>query len=132
MRSTVGWIFRGAALLAALLTTIQPVLGSFSFFRFGDAISYNTIHLVVGAGIYNLSLVLVLLAAFTRFQRRWLLLGLCIAQYAALHGQLLLGLESRDNAQLLAYHIPLGVLILLLSYLIAGLSFGLTMETQRA
>jgi hypothetical protein len=126
------WAFRVIALCAALLATAQPVLGSFSFFRFSDTISYDTIHLAVGAGIYHCTLLLCLLALFTRFQRRWLLLGLCVAEYVALHAQLALGLGARDDAGMLAFHIPLGVLILVLAYLIAALSFGLRLEAARA
>jgi hypothetical protein len=36
MREALAWVFRGAALVAALLATLQPVLGSFAFFRGGD------------------------------------------------------------------------------------------------
>jgi hypothetical protein len=132
MRSTVRWVFRGAALFAALLATVQPVLGSFSFFRFSDSISYDTIHTVVGAGIYYLSMALAALAVFTRFQRRWVLLAVCLVQVVAVHAQLFLGVRSETNAILLAYHIPLGVLILVLTYLIAGPSFGVTRETRLA
>lgn len=132
MRTKVRWAFRVIALIAAVLTTVQPVLGSFSFFRFGDSISYDTIHMEVGVGIYYSSILLVVLALFTRFRRRWIMLGLCIAQFVASQGQLFLGVESDTNAELLAYHIPLGVLILILAYVIAALSFGVRLESSRA
>lgn len=132
MRSMVQWAFRVVAVLAALMTSVQPVLGSFSFFRNSDSINYETIHLVVGGILYNTVLLLVILAPFTKYSRRWLLLAICVVQYGLVHAQLLLGLESNDDAQMLAYHIPLGVMIFLIAYLTAGLSFGARLEPDRA
>jgi hypothetical protein len=132
VRSTVQWAFRALAVLAAIMTTVQPMLGSFSFFRHSDAISYDTIHLVVGGILYNVVLLLVVLAPFTKYRRRWTLLAICVVQYGLVHGQLLLGLESNDDAQMLAYHIPLGVLIVLIAYITAGLSFGARLNTAQA
>jgi hypothetical protein len=60
------------------------------------------------------------------------LLAVCLVQVVAVHAQLFLGVRSETNASLLAYHIPLGVLILVLTYLIAGPSFGVTRETRLA
>lgn len=124
MSRPIQLIFRGLALVALVLVLIQPVLGSFSFFRPADSVSYDTIHLVVGAIIYNISIALALLALFMRVRRRWLFVGLCAAQVALLHGQLLLGLRSDPDVTLLAFHIPLGVLIVVISLVVVLLSFG--------
>jgi hypothetical protein len=132
MRTTIRWIFRGLAIVAALLATVQPVLGSFAFFRRGDLVDYETIHLVMGGIIYTLAILLVVLVLFTRFRHRWILFSICLVQYALTHLQIRLGLGSNDNAALLAYHIPVGVLIFFLSYLTVALSFGLHLESSRA
>ena len=132
MRTTIGWIIRGLAIVAALLATVQPALGSFAFFRRGDPVDYETIHLALGGIIYNLALLLVVLVLFTRFRRRWILFSVCLVQYGLTHIQLRLGLGSNDDAALLAYHIPVGVLIFFLSYLTVALSFGLHFESSRA
>lgn len=132
MRTTIRWIFRGSAIVAALLATVQPVLGSFAFFRRGDPVDYETIHLVVGGIFYNFVLLLAVLVLFTRFRRRWILFSVCLAQYGLTHIQLRLGLGSNDDAVLLAYHVPVGVLIFFLSYLTVALSFGLRLESSQA
>jgi hypothetical protein len=120
------------AIVAALLATVQPVLGSFAFFRGRDSVDYESMHLVVGGIIYNLSILLIVLALFAGFQRRWLLLAVCLVQYGVTHIQLRLGLGSNDDAGLLAYLIPVGVLIFFVSYLPVALSFGLHVEPRRA
>jgi hypothetical protein len=125
MRGAIQWIFCGLAILAALLTTIQPVLGSFAFFRRGDAIDYETIHLVVGGFIYNLAILLAVLVLFTRLRHRWLLFALCLVQYILIHIQLRLGIGSNEDVGLLAYHIPVGVLIFFVTYLTVALTFDL-------
>lgn len=132
MQTTIRWIFRSLAILAAILASIQPVLGSFAFFRRSDSIGYETIHITAGSGIYYLSVLLGLLSLFTGFRRRWSLLSICIVLFVISQVQLLLGIESDTDATLLAYYIPLGVLILLLTYVIAGLSFGATLDTDLA
>ena len=131
MRTTVRWAVRGLAVAVALLVTAQPVLGPFALFRDGDPVDYETLHAVVGGILYNAVLLLVPLAPFTGFRRRWLLFGVCLAQYGLLHLQFPLGMASNDDAGLLAYHIPLGVLLLLLAYLTVALSFGLRFEPER-
>lgn len=125
MRTAIQWIFRGSAIVAALLATIQPVLGSFAFFRRGDPVDYEPMHLLVGAIIYNLAILLTVLAPFTRFRRRWILFAICLMQYVFLHIQLRLGLGSNTDVGLLAYHIPVGVLIFFVSYLTVALAFDL-------
>lgn len=130
MRTAIQWLFRGVAIVAALLATIQPVLGSFAFFRRGAPVNYELIHLVVGAGIYNLAILLIILALFSGFRRRWIIFLLCLLQYVCTHIQLRLGLGSNANAGLLAYHIPLGVLIFFLSYLTVALAFDLLGSRQ--
>lgn len=132
MRSTVRWAFRALAILAALMATVQPLLGSFAFFRRNESINYETVHLVVGGILYNVVILLAILAPFTRFRRRWHLFGISVVQYVFLHIQLLLGLNSNDDARLLAYHIPLGVLIFLITYVTVGLSFGASLDTEQA
>jgi hypothetical protein len=132
MRTVIQWICRGLAIIAALMATAQPVLGSFSFFLSSDPVAYETLHLIVGGLLYNAVLLLALLVGFARFRRRWILLGICILQYALTHAQLRLGLGSNDDATLLAYHIPVGVLIFFLSYLTAALTFGLRLESSES
>jgi hypothetical protein len=132
MRTTIQWIFRGLAIVTALLATVQPVLGSFALFRGANSVDYETIHLVVGSIIYNLALLLAVLVLFTRFRRRWILFSVCLVQYGLTHIQLRLGLGSNNNAGLLAYHIPVGVLIFFLAYLKVALSFGLHLDSSRA
>jgi hypothetical protein len=85
----------------------------------------------LGGIIYNLTILLAVLALFTRFRRRWVLFSVCLVQYGLTHIQLRLGLGSNDNAGLLAYHIPVGVLIFFLSYLTVALSFGLRLESSQ-
>jgi hypothetical protein len=128
---TIGWIVRGSAIVAALLATVQPVLGSFAFFRRGDPIAYETIHLVVGGILYNLTILLAVLALVPRFRRRWSIFLVCLMNYGLTHIQLRLGLGSNDDAGLLAYHIPVGILIVLVSYLTVALTFGPTIESSR-
>lgn len=129
MRSVVQWVFRVTAVVALILTIVQPVLGPFAFFRPGDPVDYETIHLAVGGIIYNFAIVLVVLALFTRFRHRLLLFAISLVQYGLLHLQLLLGLESNDDAGLLAYHIPIGVLIFFLALLTVALSFGVSLTS---
>jgi hypothetical protein len=111
------------AVIAAVLTTVQPVLGPFAFFRPGDGVNYELLHLVVGGLIYNAAILLILLASFTRLRWRGWLFGLSILQYALTHLQLRLGLGSNDDASLLAFHIPVGVAIFALAWGVAVLSF---------
>ena len=137
MQYVMQWLFRGGAILGALLATIQPVLGSFAFFRRADSVAYEMIHLVVGGILYNVPVLLALLAMvifFTRLRRRWLLFVLCLVQYGLTHLQLRLGLASNQNARLLAYHIPLGVLIFFVAYLMVALAFDMRFgsKTHRA
>lgn len=132
MRSKIGWIVRGLAIVAAALATAQPVLGSFSLFRSGDPLDYETIHLVMGGILYNAVLLLVLLSPFTEFRRRWILFAISLVQYALTHFQLLLGLRSIDDGGLLAFHIPIGVLIFFITYLTVALSFGLQFKSRQA
>lgn len=132
MRLMLGWIVRGSAIIAALLATIQPVLGSFAFFRGADSVNYDTLRLVVGGILYNVALLLAVVTPFTRFQRRWILFTICLLQYGLTHLQLRLGLGSNDDASLLAYHIPVSVLIFFVAYLTVALGFGLSFESSRA
>jgi hypothetical protein len=132
MRRILGWVFRGLAIIAALLATLQPVLGSFAFFRGGNPVDYDTIHLVVGGILYDVVITLIVFAPFTGFRRRWVLFVLCLVQYGLTHLRLRLGLGSNEDVRLLAYHIPVGVLIFFLAYLTAALSFGPHIETSRA
>ena len=132
MRRILGWVFRGLAIIAALLATLQPLLGSFAFFRGGEPVDYETIHLIVGGILYNVVILLIVLAPFTRFRRRWFLFVLCFVQYGLTHLQLRLGLGSNEDVRLLAYHIPVGVLIFFLAYMAVALSFGSNFQTSRA
>jgi hypothetical protein len=131
MRPQVAWAFRTVAILAAVLTTVQPFLGSFSLFR-ADGVDYEQIHLVVAGIIYNLTILVFALTLFARFRRRGIILGVCLVQYGLLHLQLHLGLESNNDPGLLAFHIPVGVLIFLIAYVTVALGFGARMEAQQA
>ncbi|HEX6971517.1 MAG TPA: hypothetical protein VF234_04810 [Limnochordia bacterium] len=122
------WIFRGLAIAAALLASAQPILGSFALFRRADPVDYAALHLAVGGILYNITIVLAVLLLFTKVTRLWLLFSICVLQYALTHIQLRLGLASNVDAVLLAYHIPLGVLIFFLAYLTMALSFGLRLH----
>jgi hypothetical protein len=132
MRKAIQLVFRGLAIVAALMATVQPILGSFAFFRGGDAIDYEPVHLIVGGILYNAALLLAILAWFTQFRRRLLLLVVCIALYGLTHLQLRLGLGSNEDGSLLAYHIPVGVLNVLVAYLTVALGFGGELEPSRA
>jgi hypothetical protein len=132
LRTALGWLFRAVAVAAALLATAQPVLGAFAFFRRADPVNYEQLHLVFGAILYNLAIVLAVLAALTRFRRRWILLVISVLQYGLLHTQLRLGLGSNEDVVLLAYHIPLGVLIFLVTYLTVALAFGAHFASSRS
>ena len=125
MRAVMGRIFRGLAVLAALLATMQPLLGSFAFFRRGDPLAYETMHLVTGGILYNVAILLGVAALLTRLCWRRTLFALCLVQYALVHIQLRLGLGANTDLRLLAYHIPLGVLIFFVAYLMVALAFGL-------
>lgn len=94
MWTTLRWIVRGLTVIAALLATVQPILGSFAFFRRGDAVDYDTIHLVVGGILYNLVLLLVVVVPFSRLRHRWMLFLVCLVQYGLTHLQLRLGLGA--------------------------------------
>ena len=130
MRAGLRWLFRGLAVIAALLASIQPFLGSFAFFRPSEAVDYESVHLVMGGLLYNAALALTVLAPFTRFRRRWPLFGICLAQYGLTHLQLRLGLGSNEDATLLSYHIPVGVLIVLVAYLTVALAFGFRLDSR--
>ncbi len=132
MRKAIQEVFRALAIVAALLATVQPVLGSFAFFRGGDAVAYEPMHLIVGGILYNAALLLAILAWFTQFRRRGLLLVVSLALYGLTHLQLRLGLGSNEDGSLLAYHIPVGVLIVLVAYLTVVHSFGGELEPSRA
>ena len=94
---------------------------------------YEMTHLVVGGILYNTVILLAVLAFFTKFERRWKLFWISVVQHGLVHIQLLLGLGSNENAGLLAYHIPVGVLIFFLSsYLTVALAFGLQLQSERA
>lgn len=131
MRTKTRWAFRGLAIAAAGLATVQPLLGSFAFFRGGEQIDLERIHLIVGGILYNLAIALTVVAPFTRFRRRWIVFSLCAFQYVLLHVQLRLGLGSNEDAALLAYHIPLGVLIFFVSYLTVAAAFGVRLDSTR-
>jgi hypothetical protein len=85
MRTRTRWLVRALVILAALLATAQPALGAFSFFRRGDPIDYERLHLVVGGILYNVVLLLALLAFFAGFRRRWLIVSVCAVQYGLVH-----------------------------------------------
>ena len=54
IRTAITWIFCGVAVIAALLATMQPVLGSFAFFRRGDPLArevWDAAMADLGAGI---------------------------------------------------------------------------------
>jgi hypothetical protein len=125
MRTALTWISRALAIAAALLATVQPVVGSYAFFRRGNSVNYETIHLALGGIIYNVVLLLVVLVPFSRLRRRRIIFAVCLVQYVLTHIQLRLGLGSNDDAGLLAYHIPVGVLIFFVSYLTIALVFDL-------
>ncbi len=132
MRTRIGWVVRGSAIVVAVLATVQPVLGSFALFRRGDSLDYETVHLVVGGILYNVTILLAVLVPFTKFRRRWILFAVCLVQYGLTHLQLRLGLGSNDDPGLLAYHIPVGVLVFFLACLTVGLSFGLHLKPGEA
>lgn len=124
MQAVARWAFRVSALVVAVLATVQPALGAFAYFRPSESVELDTLHLVAGGILYNFVLAMAVAAAFTGLRLRWWLLGLSGAQYGLVHGQLLLGLESRDDPTLLAYHVPLGVLIVLVAWVTAAIGFG--------
>ena len=132
LRSALQWVIRGLAVVAALLATVQPVLGPLAFFRGAGSVDYATLHLVTGGILYNIVLLLAVAALFARFRRRWLLVAVWLAQYALVHLQLRLGLGANEDAGLLAYHIPLGVLIFFVAYLTVALGFGMRFEPSQA
>lgn len=122
-RSGLHRFFLGLAIVAAALASLQPALGAFAFFRPSGAVELDTIHFVVGGLLYNAVLVMAILVFFTRVRHRWPLVALCVGQYVLVHLQLRLGLGSNDDPGLLAFHVPVGVLILVVSYAVVGLAW---------
>lgn len=122
-RSGLHRFFLGLAIVAAALASLQPALGAFAFFRPSGTVELDTIHLVVGGLLYNAVLVMAILAFFTRFRHRWPLVALSVGQYVLVHVQLRLGLGSNDDPGLLAFHVPVGVLVLVVSYAVVCLAW---------
>ncbi|MQB02356.1 MAG: hypothetical protein GEU78_19380 [Actinobacteria bacterium] len=130
MRRGLHKLVRAVAVVAAVLASIQPVVGSFSYFQPSEGVDLAQFHLVIGGILYNASLLLAILAPFTRYRHRWPFFGLCVGQYVLLHIQLRLGLASNEGSSVLAYHIPVGVLILVVAYVTVVLAFRLPMSAS--
>ena len=122
--------FRGIAVIVFFLTAVQAVLGASGFFRRADSIGYTSIHELIANALFPLSIVLfglVFLAQFERRSRMLIWTGLLLI---AVISQIGLGYSARNDASLLAWHIPGGVAIFGLALIVMLLSFGLRFDPE--
>ncbi|HLT18386.1 MAG TPA: hypothetical protein VKZ96_02935 [Thermomicrobiales bacterium] len=117
--------FRGLAVIVFALTAIQPFLGAFSFFRRADSTDYTAFHEIIANALFPLALILFGLVFLARFERHLAMLIWTGLLVLAIVSQIGLGYSSRDDATLLAWHIPLGVAVFAFALVVMLLSFGL-------
>ena len=125
-------LFRWLAVLTFVLTAIQPVLGAFGFFRNADSTDYTAFHEMIANLLFLLAvalLVLAFVAGFERARRMQIWAALLVITVVS---QIGLGYSTRDDAQLLAFHIPAGVAVFACALIVALLSFGLTLRRESA
>jgi heme A synthase len=121
-------IFRWLAVLTFALTAVQPVLGAFGFFRSADDLDYTAMHEMIANILFLLALALLVLTFFAGFRHRNRMLGWSVALLIAIVSQIGLGYSARDDASLLALHIPIGVAAFTFALIIMLLAFGLRFE----
>lgn len=121
-------IFRWLAVLTFALTALQPVLGAFGFFRNADDLDYTAMHEMIANILFLLALALLVLTFFAGFRHRNRMLGWGVALLIAVVSQIGLGYSSRDDATLLAFHVPSGVAVFAIALIIMLLAFGLRFE----
>lgn len=121
-------VFRWLAVLTFAFTALQPLLGAFAFFRRADDMDYTAMHEMIANILFLLALGLLILAFFAGFQRRNLMLAWIGALLVGVVTQIGLGYSARDDAALLAIHIPSGVAVFAFALIIMLLAFGLRFE----
>lgn len=124
--------FRWLAVATFILTAIQPILGASGFFRAADDIDYTAIHEMIANLLFLCAVLLLLAAIVAGFQRRSTMITWCAALLVVTSFQIGLGYSTRDDAQLLAVHIPAGVLVFALALMVLLLSYGLTLNREQA
>ena len=122
--------FRGLAVVTFALTVVQALIGSSGFFRSEDSINYTTIHAIVANTLFPLAIILFGLVFLAQFQRRNQMIIWTGLLLIAIISQIGLGYSTRDDATLLAWHIPSGVAIFGLALVVMLLSFGLRFEDE--
>lgn len=125
-------IFRWLAVLTFALTAIQPVFGAFGFFRAGDSTDYTAFHEMTANLLFLLAIALLILAFVAGFERARRMQIWSVLLVITVVSQIGLGYSTRDDAQLLAIHIPAGVAVFACALVVALLGFGLTLRTESA
>lgn len=131
-RSRITVAFRWLAVITLALTLVQPALGPLGFFEPGASVNWELVHNIVGEWIRTFLLILLILSFFTTYRRRWWMVGVSAITFIAVNVQIVLGINSSDNVELLTMHIPLGVAILLLTLWLVLLSFGVRFNRQES
>ena len=121
-------LYRWLALLITMLIFAQAVLAGRFLFVDRDAVD---IHEVVASVLSVLVIVHVILVLVTRtkWSRRVLVLTALLAILVIVQTQL--GYEGRDSADVLAIHVPLGVLIFGAASLLTAIVFSEESAKQR-
>ncbi len=124
VRKAVRWL----ALIVVILTAVQPFLGSRGFFSSSDA--SLSAHEGIANLLFLLALILVPLTFLGQFERRWTMVGWSVGLLVAISAQIGLGYSTRDNMEIVTYHITLGVLIFGAALILTLLSYGLRLSRQ--
>jgi hypothetical protein len=122
--------FRGLSVIVFALTAIQAFLGSAGFFRAADSMDYTAIHEFIANALFPLGIILFGLVFMAQFQRRNLMLFWTGLLLIAIISQIGIGYSARNNASLLAWHIPSGVAIFGFAMIVMLLSFGLRFQQE--
>jgi hypothetical protein len=120
--------FRGLAVIVFALTFAQAILGPAGLFRPTDSTDYSAIHELIANALFLLALILFGLVFLAQFQRRNLMLIWTGLLLIAIISQIGLGYSARDDGSLLAWHIPSGVAVFGLAFVVMLLSFGLRFD----
>ena len=118
-------IYRWVALLALILTTIQPVLAGFGWFRDRD---YINMHEMLANVIFLVAALLLVLSFVAGFRHRMRMIGWSVALVVLVVAQIGLGYGSRESLTAAAIHIPVGVLVFGAALMVALMSYGMTLQ----
>ena len=126
-RALLTRIYRWVALLALALTTIQPVLAGFGWFRDRD---YISMHEMVANFVFLAAVLLLILSFVAGFRHRTRMIGWSVALVVLVIAQIGLGYGSRESLTAAAIHIPVGVLVFGTALMVALMSYGMTLQSD--